>query len=81
MDMATGELVANRLAEIVLDCLPLRILAVVLLVSGLLFWLAWQWVANEWEARFRRRSECPACHGAGDVGGNAIGCHYCGGEG
>ena len=79
--MATGELVANRLAEIVWDCLPLRILAVVLLASGLLCWLAWQWVANEWEARFRRRPECPACHGAGDVGGNAIGCHYCGGEG
>lgn len=44
--MATGELVANRLAEIVWDCLPLRILAVVLLASGLLCWLAWQWVAK-----------------------------------
>ena len=72
---------ASRLADLVWRFWPLRILAVVLLACGLLCWLAWQWLATEWEARSRRHPECPACHGTGDLGGNAIGCPYCGGEG
>lgn len=50
----------ERAANIVWGFLPLRILAVVLLACGLLCWLAWQWVANEWEARFRRPPGPPA---------------------
>ena len=50
----------ERAANIVWDFLPLRIIAVVLLASGLLCWLAWQWMANEWKARFRLRSELDA---------------------
>lgn len=72
---------AERLADLIWRIWPLRILAAVLLACGLFCWLAWHILANEWAVRFWRCPERPACHGTGDVGGNAIGCYHCGGEG
>ena len=52
-------------------------------IAVALLWAVGAFLRVELGAWFRRiagRPERPACHGTGDVGGNAIGCHYCGGE-
>ena len=53
-------------------------------ISVALLWAVGVFVRVElgaWLRRITGHPECPACGGTGDVGGNAIGCYYCGGEG
>ena len=56
---------------------PILFLVLVAVATGAAFLM----LVDNVQAMFRRRPVCPACHGIGDIGGNVIGCPYCGGEG